>query len=150
MKRLLSLLLCLILLTTLVVPASAAAPEIIFTDESFYHPGFTMEVDQDATGESIFDNGSDSELEAYLCGNIQYYWMRNDSYYADGPSITIREEDRCCEFYCMAAIYADEDHIQQIGTIYSEKFFVPNDLVEPEFPEITTTQLPNAVVGQEY
>ena len=100
MKKFLSLMLCLVMLASLIVPVRAAdGPRIIFTDESYFEPGFTVEVDLDATGESIFDNGSDSELEAYLCGNIQYYWMRNDSYYADGPSITIREEDRCCEFY---------------------------------------------------
>ena len=150
MKRIISFLLCVMLLASLAVPVSAAEPEIIFTDESFYHPGFTMEVDKGKTLESCYNNGTSDIYNAYLEGRVQYYWMRNNSYYADGPSITIREEDRCCSFYCMAALYADEDHIQQIGTIYSDSFFVPNDLVEPEIPEITTTQLPNAVVGQEY
>ena len=150
MKRIISFLLCVMLLASLTVPVSAASPEIIFTDESFYHPGFTMEVDRGATLESCYNNGTSDIYNAYLEGRVQYYWMRNDSYYADGPSITIREEDRCCSFYCMAALYADEDHIQQIGTIYSDSFFVPNDLVEPEIPEIITDYLPNAVVGQEY
>ena len=150
MKRIISFLLCVMLLASLTVPVSAAEPEIIFTDESFYHPGFTMEVDKGKTLESCYNNGTSDIYNAYLEGRVQYYWMRNDSYYADGPSITIREEDRCCSFYCMAALYADEDHIQQIGTIYSDSFFVPNDLVEPEIPEIITDYLPNAVVGQEY
>ena len=150
MKRIISFLLCVMLLASLAVPVSAAEPEIIFTDESFYHPGFTMEVDKGKTLESCYNNGTSDIYNAYLEGRVQYYWMRNDSYYADGPSITIREEDRCCSFYCMAALYADEDHIQQIGTIYSDSFFVPNDLVEPEIPEIITDDLPNAVVGQEY
>ena len=150
MKRIISFLLCVMLLASLTVPVSAASPEIIFTDESFYHPGFTMEVDKGKTLESCYNNGTSDIYNAYLEGRVQYYWMRNDSYYADGPSITIREEDRCCSFYCMAALYADEDHIQQIDTIYSDSFFVPNDLVEPEIPEIITDYLPNAVVGQEY
>ena len=150
MKRIISFLLCVMLLASLTVPVSAAEPEIIFTDESFYHPGFTMEVDKGKTLESCYNNGTSDIYNAYLEGRVQYYWMRNDSYYADGPSITIREEDRCCSFYCMAALYADEDHIQQIDTIYSDSFFVPNDLVEPEIPEIITDYLPNAVVGQEY
>ena len=150
MKRIISFLLCVMLLASLTVPVSAAEPEIMFTDESFYHPGFTMEVDKGKTLESCYNNGTSDIYNAYLEGRVQYYWMRNDSYYADGPSITIREEDRCCSFYCMAALYADEDHIQQIGTIYSDSFFVPNDLVEPEIPEIITDYLPNAVVGQEY
>ena len=151
MKKFLSLMLCVVMLASLIVPARAAdAPRIIFTEESDYEPGFTMEVDTGATLMSCYNNGTSDIYNAYLEGDVQYYWMRNDSYYADGPSITIREEDRCCSFYCMAALYADEEHTQQIGTIYSDTFFVPNDLVEPEFPEITTETLPRAVVGQEY
>ena len=150
MKRIISLLLCLVLMTALAAPVSAASPEVIFTADSGFTPGCTVTVDEIATGESIFDNGSDSELEAYLEGHIQYYWMRNDSYYADGTSITIREEDRGCQFYCIGAMYSDDDHTQQFGTIYSAKFSVPNTIDPPTYPEITTTELPNAVVGQEY
>ena len=150
MKRIISLLLCLVLMTALAAPVSAASPEVIFTADSGFTPGCTVTVDEIATGESIFDNGSDSELEAYLEGHIQYYWMRNDSYYADGTSITIWEEDRGCQFYCIGAMYSDDDHTQQFGTIYSAKFSVPNTIDPPTYPEITTTELPNAVVGQEY
>ena len=42
MKRIFSLILCLLLVAVWAVPVSAADPEIIFTDESFYPPGFTM------------------------------------------------------------------------------------------------------------
>lgn len=49
MKKVISLLLCVMLLASLTVPVSAAGPEIIFTDESFHHPGFTMEVDKGET-----------------------------------------------------------------------------------------------------
>ena len=151
MKKCLSLMLCLVMLASLIVPARAAdGPRIIFTEESYYAPGFTVEVDEGATLLSCYNYGTSDIYNAYLEGRVQYYWMRNDSYYADGPSITIREEDRGCSFYCLAAIYGDEDHIQQIGALYSESFFVPNDLVEPEIPEITTESLPHAVVGQEY
>ena len=151
MKKCLSLMLCLIMLASLIVPARAAeGPRIIFTEESYYAPGFTVEVDKGETLLSCYNYGTSDIYNAYLEGRVQYYWMRNDSYYADGPSITIREEDRGCSFYCLAAIYGDEDHIQQIGALYSDSFFVPNDLVEPEIPEITTEYLPHAVVGQEY
>lgn len=150
MKRMISFLLCLILMAGWALPVSAAVPEIIFTGDSGFAPGCTVTVDVDATGESIFEYGSESEQEAYLEGNIQYYWMRNDSYYADGSSITIREEDRGCQFYCMGAVYGDADHTQQISTVYSAKFTVPNRTDPSAYPEITTTELPNAVVGQEY
>ena len=50
MKKCLSLMLCLIILASLIVPAHAAdGPRIIFTEESYYEPGFTMEVDMGAT-----------------------------------------------------------------------------------------------------
>ena len=150
MKRIISLLLCLVLMTVLAAPVSAASPEIIFTADSGFTPGCTVTVDKGETLLSCYNNGTSDIYNAYLEGDVQYYWMRNDSYYADGPSITIREEDRGCQFYCMAALYGDEDHIQQVGTIYSAKFSVPNTIDPPTYPEITTAQLPNAIVGQEY
>ena len=150
MKRIISLFLCLVFVMALIIPVSAAAPQIIFTEESRFEPGCTVEVHTGETLLSCYNNGTSDIYNAYLEGDVQYYWMRNDSYYADGPSITIREEDRGCSFYCMAALYGDADHTQQVGTIYSDSFFVPNNLVDPEIPEITTEYLPNAVVGQEY
>ena len=150
MKRTISLILCLVFVMALIIPVSAAAPQIIFTEESRFEPGCTVEVHTGETLLSCYNNGTSDIYNAYLEGDVQYYWMRNDSYYADGPSITIREQDRGCSFYCMAALYGDADHTQQVGTIYSDSFFVPNNLVDPEIPEITTEYLPNAVVGQEY
>ena len=91
MKKCLSLMLCLVMLASLIVPARAAdGPRIIFTEESYYAPGFTVEVDEGATLLSCYNNGTSDIYNAYLEGRVQYYWMRNDSYYADGPSITIR------------------------------------------------------------
>ena len=50
MKKFLSLMLCVVMLASLIVPARAAdAPRIIFTEESDYEPGFTVEVDTGAT-----------------------------------------------------------------------------------------------------
>ena len=149
MKRIISFLLCVMLLASLAVPVSAASPEIIFTDESFYHPGFTMEVDKGATLMSCYNNGTSDIYNAYLEGNVRYFWMRDGRHYADGPKLTIQESYRGSEFCCVAELYADANHYQYIGTIYSETFTVPA-AVEPTIPEITTTQLPNAVVGQEY
>ena len=149
MKRIISFLLCVMLLASLTVPVSAASPEIIFTDESFYHPGFAMEVDRGKTLESCYNNGTSDIYNAYLEGNVRYFWMRDGRHYADGSKLTIQESYRGSEFYCVAELYADANHYQYIGTIYSETFTVPA-AEEPTIPEITTTQLPNAVVGQEY
>ena len=148
MKRIFSLILCLFLAAVWAVPVSAAEPEIIFTDESFYHPGFTMEVDKGETLMSCYNSTSDI-YNAYLEGFVNYYWYRDGEHYCDGPSLDITEEHRGHTFYCLAYLYADADRNHYVGEIRSESFTVPA-AEKPTIPEITTTQLPNAVVGQEY
>ena len=148
MKRLLSICLCLMLLSALVIPASAADPEIIFTDESFYHPGFTMEVDEGETLMSCYNSISDI-YNAYLEGFVKYTWFRDGAPFMEGSSMYITESHRGHTFYLAADLYSDADLTDFVGTIYSQSFTVP-EAEKPTIPDITTTQLPNAVVGQEY
>ena len=148
MKRLLSLCLCLMLLSALVVPVSATDPEIIFTDESFYHPGFTMEVDTGETLMSCYNSTSDI-YNAYLEGFVEYTWFRDGVRFMEGGSMYITESHRGHTFYLAADLYSDADLTDFVGTIYSQSFTVP-EAEKPTIPEITTKQLPNAVVGQEY
>ena len=148
MKRLLSICLCLMLLSALVIPVSAAEPEIIFTDESFYHPGFTMEVDTGETLMSCYNSTSDI-YNAYLEGFVEYTWFRDGVRFMEGGSMYITESHRGHTFYLAADLYSDADLTDFVGTIYSAKFTVPA-AEKPTIPEITTKQLPNAVVGQEY
>ena len=56
MKRIFSLILCLLLVAVWAVPVAAADPEIIFTVESFNHPGFTMEVVEGETLMSCYNS----------------------------------------------------------------------------------------------
>ena len=146
MKRLLSIGLCLMLVLSFAIPAMAAEPEIIFTTGSKFEVGGTVKVDEGETLLSTYNNGTSDIYNAYLESNVQYYWMRNGEYYADGPSLKIKESDRGCEFYCMAALYSDADHTQQCGTIYSKKFTVPAATI----PDITTKTIPNGKVGEYY
>ena len=148
MKRFLSICLCLMLLSALVVPASAADPEIIFTDESFYHPGFTMEVDTGETLMSCYNSTSDI-YNAYLEGFVEYTWFRDGVRFMEGGSMYITESHRGHTFYLAADLYSNADLTDFVGTIYSQSFTVP-EAEKPTIPEITTKQLPNAVVGQEY
>ena len=148
MKRLLSICLCLMLLSALVIPVSAADPEIIFTDESFYHPGFTMEVDTGETLMSCYNSISDI-YNAYLEGFVNYTWFRDGVPFMEGSSMYITESHRGHTFYLAADLYSDADLTNFVGTIYSQSFTVPA-AEKPTIPEITTKQLPNAVVGQEY
>ena len=148
MKRIFSLILCLLLVAVWAMPVSAADPEIIFTDESFYHPGFTMEVDKGETLMSCYNSISDI-YNAYLEGFVKYTWFRDGVPFMEGSSIYITESHRGHTFYLAADLYSDADLTDFVGTIYSQSFTVP-EAEKPTIPEITTTQLPNAVVGQEY
>ena len=148
MKRIISFLLCVMLLASLTVPVSAAGPEIIFTDESFYHPGFTMEVDKGETLMSCYNSTSDI-YNAYLEGFVKYTWFRDGVPFMEGGSMYITESHRGHTFYLAADLYSDADLTDFVGTIYSQSFTVP-EAEKPTIPEITTRQLPNAVVGQEY
>ena len=148
MKRIFSLILCLLLVAMWAVPVSAADPEIIFTDESFYHPGFTMEVDTGETLMSCYNSTSDI-YNAYLEGFVEYTWFRDGVPFMEGGSMYITESHRGHTFYLAADLYSDADLTNFVGTIYSQSFTVP-EAEKPTIPEITTKQLPNAVVGQEY
>ena len=148
MKRIFSLILCLLLVAVWAMPVSAADPEIIFTDESFYHPGFTMEVDKGETLMSCYNSISDI-YNAYLEGFVKYTWFRDGVPFMEGGSMYITESHRGHTFYLTADLYSDADLTDFVGTIYSQSFTVP-EAEKPTIPEITTTQLPNAVVGQEY
>ena len=150
MKRFISMILCLVLVLSLAMPVLAAEPKIIFTDGSNFNVGGTVTVDEYKTLESVYNNGKSEEFNAYYEGYVQYYWMRNDSYYADGPSITITESDKGCQFYCIAALYSNMDHTEQVGALYSDSFTVPNTGNPALYPEITTDALPDGVVGEEY
>mgnify|MGYP003290674656 CR=1 FL=1 len=148
MKRVFTMILCLLLMAAWAVPVSAAEPEIIFTDESFYHPGFTMEVDKGETLMSCYNSISDI-YNAYLEGFVKYTWFRDGVPFMEGGSMYITESHRGHTFYLAADLYSDADLTDFVGTIYSQSFTVP-EAEKPTIPEITTTQLPNAVVGQEY
>ena len=148
MKRIFSLILCLLLVAAWAVPVSAADPEIIFTDESFYHPGFTMEVDTGETLMSCYNSISDI-YNAYLEGFVKYTWFRDGVPFMEGSSMYITESHRGHTFYLAADLYSDADLTDFVGTIYSQSFTVP-EAEKSTIPDITTKQLPNAVVGQEY
>ena len=150
MKRILCMALCLMLVMALAAPAMAAEPEIIFTSGSKFEVGGTVKVDEGETLLSTYNNGTSDIYNAYLEGDVQYYWMRNGEYYADGPSLKLKESDKGCEFYCMAALYSDADHTQQCGTIYSRKFTVPGGSNTASIPDITTKSIPNGKVGEYY
>lgn len=149
MKRLWGILLCLVLLMAVTIPVSASGAQIIFTEDSLFKSGYTVTVDFYKTLDSTYNFGLSEEYNAYYEKNVQYYWMRDGVYYADGSSLTLTEADKGCSFYCVAALYSDMDHTIQCGTLYSDTYIVESD-IPVVWPEILTTSVPNGTVGEYY
>ncbi len=151
MKKIISILLMMLLLGAFAVPAMAANVAIIFTANSGFTVGSTVTVNQAETQQKIMDLTNDVNVyEAAMAGNMQYYWFRNDCYYADGPSITLTEKDKACQFFCRVYLFNDADRIQQCGVYDSTKFSVPNTSGKPTIPTITTNHIPDGKVGESY
>ena len=151
MKKAFSIILSLLLLCSLAVPAMAAGETVVYTSDSSFVAGGTVKVNEQKTKQNIMDLGKNAaEYNAALEGNMQYYWFRNDSYYKDGPSITLTENDKGCQFYCKVYLFSDADRTQQCGTYDGAKFTVPNTGNPALIPEIRDAAIPDGKVGQSY
>lgn len=151
MKKAINIILSLVLLCSLAVPAMAANEVVAYTSDSSFVAGGTVKVNEQKTKQNIMDLGKNAaEYNAALEGNMQYYWFRNDSYYKDGPSITLTENDKGCQFYCKVYLFSDADCTQQCGTYDGAKFTVPNTGNSTQIPEITTKSISDGTVGESY
>lgn len=151
MKKAINIILSLVLLCSLAVPAMAAGETVVYTSDSSFVAGGTVKVNEQKTKQNIMDLGKNAaEYNAALEGNMQYYWFRNDSYYKDGPSITLTENDKGCQFYCKVYLFSDADCTQQCGTYNGAEFTVPNTGNSTQIPEITTKSIPDGTVGESY
>lgn len=126
MKRIAVLGVCLLLMLSLTIPVMAA-PNVLFTANSEFEAGCTVMVDEQKTLMGVMDSGSVTAdmYNAALERNVSYHWFKDDVYYSDGKSITLKETDRGSTFYCLMALYSDMDCTQQCGYLESEKFTVP-------------------------
>ena len=151
MRKLLTFILTLVMICSLAVPAMAANEAVVYTSDSSFVAGGTVKVNKLKTQQNIMDLGKNAaEYNAALEGNMQYYWFRNDSYYKDGPSITLTENDKGCQFYCKVYLFSDADRTQQCGTYDGAKFTVPNTGNPALIPEIRDAAIPDGKVGQSY
>ena len=151
MKKAINIILSLVLLCSLAVPVMAAGETVVYTSDSSFVAGGTVKVNEQKTMQNIMDLGKNAaEYNAALEGNMQYYWFRNDSYYKDGPSITLTENDKGCKFYCKVYLFSDADCTQQCGTYDGTKFTVPNTGNSTQIPEITTKSISDGTVGESY
>lgn len=151
MRKLLSALICLLLLGSLAVPAFAADLSVPFTDDSLPEVGGKLEVNKYA----LLDDGSiTSEMyNALLEGYVIYSWYKNDMLVlegtpaADAQIYELTLSDQGCTLYVVVSFYEDNSfqESKKCGEAVSDKI-----LITGPAPEITTTSLPGATVGQAY
>lgn len=147
MKRLWLILACVLLVAALATPALAENMEVIFTPDSVFDVGGTVTVDKGRTLDNITNNGMSEHYNAYLEGNVQYFWYRDgvwDESFGNAESVTFNESHRGCTFYCQAVLYGDMDRTMQVGAVNSMSFTIGS------VPEITTRSIPDGVVGRAY
>lgn len=152
MKKILSLVLIAVILTVLAVPVSAADMQVCFTSDSSFVAGGTVKVDKYKTMDSInADPSCTSDVyNAYLEGQVSYWWFRNGSSYKEGSSITLTNDDKGCQFQCYAYLFSDADCTQQCGVIKSAVFSVPNTGNPALKLDILTKELPSATLNAYY
>lgn len=143
MKKVFSFVLIALLLCSFTVPVMAEDGVVAFTTDSSFTVGGTVKVDESKTIENIMGLDIESvEYNAASEGNVQYYWFRDDSYFADGTSVTLTEEDEECQLFCKVYLFSDTDRTQQCGAYDSVKFTVQNtenDTMPTEPDESTKT-----------
>lgn len=143
MKKVFSLLLCLLMLLSLTIPTLAADDVLTFTTDSKFELGGTAKVDGMKTRQAIMDLGKDAaEYNAALEGNVEFVWYRDGLSWGYGESYTFKDYG---EYFCRVFLYEDAEQTQQCGYYTSQTF-----TIAPKIPEITTQSLPNGKVGEEY
>ena len=150
MRKFVSILICLLLLTGLTVPAFADGITVTFTDDSISEVGGTLTVDKNA----LMNNGSITSdmYNALLEGNVIYSWYKNGTLTqegtgADALSYQLTLSDQGCTFYVKVSFYEDSSfrESKKCGEALSKEVTVIGPI-----PEITTKSLPDATVGNDY
>jgi len=150
MKRILSASICLLLLFSLAISASATGVKVTFTSDSLPEVGGTLTVDKNA----LMDNDSiTAEMyNALLEGNVIYSWYKNGIITKEGTDANalfyqLTVSDQGCTLYVKVSFYEDDSfqESKKCGEAVSDEITVTASI-----PEITTQTLANATVGTEY
>lgn len=150
MRKILSVLICLMLLCSLAVSASAEGLAVTFTDDSLPEIGGKLTVDKYA----MLDSGNiTAEMyNALLEGYVLYSWYKDgkltqEGIGADAISYKVTDSDAGCTLYVAVSFYGDSSFQESIkcGEAVSGKLTVTGPA-----PRITTKNLPAATVGKDY
>ena len=150
MKRILSASICLLLLFSLAISASAAGVKVTFTTDSLPKAGGTLTVDKNAL---MYNDSITAEMyNALLEGNVICSWYKNgiitkEGTDADALSYQLTVSDQGCTLYVKVSFYEDDSfqESKKCGEAVSDEITVTASI-----PEITTQTLANATVGTEY
>lgn len=152
MKRLFSLLICLMFVFLLAIPARAEEMKVHFTADSRFEAGSYVTVDEQKTLQSVMmDPGCMAEeYNACLEGNVDFCWFRDGEPFAEGGSFYFTSAHAGSTFFCRMIMYNDADLTDACSYIDSVSFTIPNTSNPPTLPEITTERLPDGTVGESY
>ena len=150
MKRILSASICLLLLFSFAVPASAAGLKVTFTADSLPEVGGKLTVDKNA----LMDNGSITAdmYNALLEGNVICSWYKNGTLTregtgADALSYQLTVSEQGCTVSVKISFYEDDSlqESKKCGEAISGEITVTSPA-----PEFITKSLADATVGVKY
>lgn len=150
MRKIFTAAICLLLLFTLVMPASAGGVAVTFTADSLPEVGGTLTVDKNA----LMDNGSITAdmYNALLEGNVIYSWYKNGKLTQEGSGkdalrYKLTLSDQGCTFYVKVSFYEDDSfqESKKCAEAVSGEIAITGPI-----PEMMTQSLTPATVGTEY
>ena len=149
MKKLISVVFILAMIFIFAAAAMAADEMLVYTADSVQRVGGTVSIDKNATLMNFYNNGTSDTYNAYLEGFVEYRWFRNDTSYKSGSSITLTAADEGSRIYCKAYLFSDAEKKNQCG-VADGPTFVVGAATAAKGPKITTTSIPDGVVGEAY
>lgn len=149
MKKLISIIFVITLIFIFTASVMATDEMLVYSADSIKSVGGTVSIDKGATLMNFYNKGTSDTYNAYLDGFVEYRWFKNDVSYKSGSSITLMAEDEGSRIYCKAYLFSDAEKKNQCGVANGPSFVV-GGAVTSKSPTITTTSIPDGIVGEYY
>ena len=125
--------------------------DVFFTSDSSFVVGGTATVDLTKTAQSVMSDGAITSdmYNAALERNMYVSWVCSNGPNRSGTSVTWTNADLGKEYVCRVSFYADKELTESVGFIDGQPFVV-SAAASSKSPTITTTSVPDGVVGEYY
>ena len=125
--------------------------DVFFTSDSSFVVGGTATVDLTKTAQSVMSDGAITSdmYNAALEKNMYVSWVCSNGPNRSGTSVTWTNADLGKEYVCRVSFYADKELTESVGFIDGQPFVV-SAAASSKSPTITTTSIPDGVVGEYY